>query len=1036
MKIPAPPRWRSKTSRYTLFGIFFGLLFPLLGSILALWERSIPVSLQAILELQKNSPLLWIIDTAPLFLGIFANIAGRRQDSLLDIQANLSALVEKQVDEMRQSNQVQTLLNMLLTIGLENLSLNEQLKQSLEIILSTPPLNALSKGGIFLADDDEPGVLKLFAHKNLSEPLLNTCALVPYGRCLCGKVASTGKLNFSSRIDHNHETHYEGMQPHGHYNIPITLENKILGVIVLYLEEGHQSNPREIAFLEVAASALAGIIQRKRVEKRIRLQGVALEAAENGVVITDANGIIRWVNPAFTELTGYALSEALGKSLNILKSGAHDSQYFDDMWKTITSGHSWHGELINRRKDGSFYTEEQTITPVRSKDGRIDHFVSIKQDITNRKEAEQEIARQKQFFQTLVENSPVAIVTLEFDHSIRSCNPAFEKLFGYDENEIIGRQLDDLIVDPDDRAEAVDYTKASLSGEIVRGIARRRRKDGQFVDVELFGAPVMVNGKQAASLAIYHDITELVHAQRKAEMAAQAKAEFLANMSHEIRTPLNAVIGMTSLLLDTSLNEEQRDYSETIRNSGDALLDVINGILDFSKMEAGKMMLEKQPFYLIQCVESAIDLLAPRAAEKGVEMAYILQEKIPNRLLGDVTRLRQVLVNLFGNAVKFTEKGEIVLTVSCKEIAVNHYELHFAVRDTGIGIPPDRMERLFRSFTQIDSSTTRKFGGTGLGLSISKGLTEMMGGAMWAESEGPGKGAAFHFTVQLDAALVTSQFYPTGKQVELSGRRILFVDDNATNRVILTRQTQGWGMLPTALASPKEALRILQSGETAFEAAVLDMQMPEMDGIQLAQEIRKIQALDPMVLIMLSSIGRHSIEIPEKLFTAILSKPIKPLGLYQALATAFGSRPAKAKQTQDLSIDKYLSIRNPLRILLAEDNPVNQKVALGILGKFGYRADIAANGLEVLQALERQTYDVILLDMQMPEMDGEEAAQHIMNELPPEKRPRLVAMTAHALEGDREHYLAIGMDDYISKPVRVDELQRALEESLPLSSGK
>ncbi|MEW6405435.1 MAG: PAS domain S-box protein, partial [Chloroflexota bacterium] len=979
-------RLQSKRVKYAVFGILFGFLFPILGSSLALWEKAIPLSFQALIELQRTSQLMWIIDSAPIFLGALSYFAGRKQDGLLNIQMNLTTLVTQKMAEAQQSHQIQILLNSLLSIGLENLTLEEQLKQSLDVILSSPSLTLRPKGGIFLPDDYQPGVLKLFVHKNMDPALLTTCDRIAVGQCLCGRAAASGKIIFTDSLDEQHEIQYEGMDAHGHYNVPVMLGKEVLGVIVLYVEAGHKQHPREVAFLEAAANTMAGIIQRKRVETRIHLQSIALESAENAVVITDETGTIRWVNPAFTRLTGYAFDEVVGRLPRILKSGKHSPQFYANLWKTITSGRSWHGEMINRRKDGSLYTEEMIITPVREKDGNITHFVAIKQDITDRKEAELEVARQKQFFQTLVQNSPVAIVTLELDHSIGSCNPAFESLYGFQEAEIIGKQLDDLIVDPSDRDKAVDYTNASLRGEIVRSIARRRHKDGQFVDVELFGAPVVVNGQQVGSLAIYHDISDLVQAQRKAETAAQTKAEFLANMSHEIRTPLNAVIGMTGLLLDTPLNAEQHEYALTIRNSGDALLDVINGILDFSKMEAGKMMLEKQPFYLVHCVETAIDVLAPKAAEKGVELAYIIQDNTPNRLLGDVTRLRQIMVNLFSNAVKFTERGEVVLTVSSRQLHGTHYELHFAVRDTGIGIPKDRMDRLFQSFSQVDGSTTRKYGGTGLGLSISMGLARMMGGQMWAESEGEGKGSTFHFTVQLDAAQSTSRFFPTGEQVELTKRRLLIVDDNATNRLILTRQTQSWGMQPVAIGSPLEALNLLQSGSIDFDAAILDMQMPEMDGLTLAREIKRVPRLIEMPLIMLSSIGRRSDDANENLFAAYLTKPIKPSPLFDSLVNIFGSRPRKVMPTHALAFDKGLGERHPLRILLAEDNPVNQKVALGILGKLGYRADVAANGIEVLQALRRQPYDVVLLDMQMPEMDGEEAAQHILHDYPNGRR--------------------------------------------------
>lgn len=691
--------------------------------------------------------------------------------------------------------------------------------------------------------------------------------------------------------------------------------------------------------------------------------------------------------------------------------------------------------LVNERVLGTIGLDAVTRRTFTDKEiSLVAHIASQVGHAIQRRRAEVETARQRTYFQTLVQNSPVAIVTLDHQHCITTCNPTFEKLFGYREDEIRGQNLDALIAPVDEQKQAAQYTQEAMIGQSVHGIGKRRRKDGSLVEVELFGVPVLVEGEPIGVLALYHDITELMEARRQAEAAAQAKAEFLANMSHEIRTPLNAVIGMTGLLLDTPLNQEQRDFVETIRTSGDTLLSVINDILDFSKIEAGKMSMEQQPFYLTSCVESALDLLTPKAAEKGIELAYTIQENTPNKLIGDVTRLRQVLVNLLGNAVKFTEKGEVVVSVSCKNLAENEHELHFSVRDTGIGIPLERMDRLFQAFSQVDSSTTRRFGGTGLGLSISRSLVEMMGGRIWVESE-VGKGSTFHFTIRAQSAPATTHLHPRGTQPDLEGRSVLIVDDNATNCLIVSRQVKSWGMEPQAVGSGKEALEVLR-GEKRFEAAILDMQMPEMDGLTLAREIRKLPIGKDFPLIMLTSLGARPTEDEGLNFAAYLSKPIKPSYLFETLLSVFTNRPrtVMAKPTAP-SLDHSLGERHPLRILLAEDNVVNQKVAVSLLQRMGYRPDVVANGLEVLEALRRQQYDVVLLDMQMPEMDGEEATRQIVKRWPASQRPRLVAMTANALEGDREHYLEVGLDDYVSKPIRVEELKRALEETQPLASA-
>ena len=645
----------------------------------------------------------------------------------------------------------------------------------------------------------------------------------------------------------------------------------------------------------------------------------------------------------------------------------------------------------------------------------------------------QELARQHAYLDALIASTPVAIAVLDDRRVVRSVNPAFEALFGYAAAEVVGAGIDRLIVPEALRPESSDLETRVRRGEVVRVELERMRKDGQRIQVRLSAAAVKA-AADGALVALYEDISdrkaaeEAMRAARDlAERVARARSAFLANMSHEIRTPMNAVLGFVELVLDTELAPEQRRALELVRTSSEALLTILNDILDYSKIEAEHLELEAIPFDLPKVVHATATLLAVRAREKHLELTVDVPPDVPQMVRGDPTRLRQVLMNLIGNAIKFTEEGEVEVSASVMQRDGAGAAVGFRVRDTGIGIPQEQLSTIFQEFTQADASTTRRYGGTGLGLAISRRLVALMGGQLAVTSE-VGRGSEFSFSLRLplEAAPATAR-----AAVSLGGRRLLVVDDNETNRRIVRDMLGAEGMAvheaPRADAG-LEALRRAARAGAPYDLAIMDAQMPDQDGFELAAAIRADRALATTRLLILTSAGqRGDGERCRQLgIQAYLTKPIARADLVEGVGTVLAGAVSAPGAADLVTRHSIAESRHALRILLAEDNPVNQQVATAMLLKRGHQVDVVSNGREAVDAVARERYDVVLMDIQMPEMDGFEATQEIRG-LPQGRALPIIALTAHALSGERERCLERGMSGYLAKPFKAHDLFAAVE---------
>jgi two-component system sensor histidine kinase/response regulator len=769
--------------------------------------------------------------------------------------------------------------------------------------------------------------------------------------------------------------------------------------------------------------------------------------AIEGIFQTTPAGQYLNVNPALAAMYGYDSAQDLIAGLTAighqLYVNPNRRREFVDLMDAHGAVRGFESEIY--RKDGLTLWISENARTVRDASGKILYYEGMVEDITERKQLEADLHVSEENLSALINNIDDSIWSIDSAYRLVTFNATFSRSF----EEMFGVKVKvgDVVLDllpPDWRPEDIALYDRALAGE--KFIVERRYQFGEEERYyEISYNPIRTKDALSGVAVFSKDITErqrahiaLQAAMVSAESANRLKSEFLANMSHEIRTPMNGVIGMTDLLLMTDLTHEQREFARTVRISGESLLVVINDILDFSKIEAGKLDLDITDFDLREVIDNTMDLLAAQAHSKGLELAAFLRPEAPLQLRGDPGRLRQIVNNLVGNAVKFTAQGEVVVTISRVSENATHAVLGFEVRDTGIGIDAKGQARLFKAFSQADGSTTRKYGGTGLGLAISQKLVALMHGEIKVTSE-PGKGSSFYFTAEFEKQTIALQ---SVARHDLSGLHVLIVDDNATNREILDHHTRDWKMRSALASSGAQALEMLREAAATdpFDMAILDMQMPEMDGLMLGRAIKDDAAIEATHLVMLTSLGNQldAEDMKKAGIEACVLKPVKQLRLFNRIAEVMaGHTPLARKKTQTATLSMKTPItvppglsRKPVRILLAEDNVINQKVAIGLLNNIGYKADVANNGVEVLAALEMKPYDLILMDCQMPELDGYETTQRIRAN-PATGSMRIIAMTANAMRGESEKCLDAGMDDYLSKPVRLEALRDMLARWMP-----